>query len=636
MPRSKSFKLLHFALWVLAAIALSAGVDLSLSAMNGYALRTDTAILAVLEVLFLSPIVLAVLAGLYAAGRIFRVNNFLQCAPWSSMGLAAWSPIALARLWESHGLGGILIQVGIFSLLDIAAFVEFRRDRAMPRPLPLLSTVCAGLAAMILSIALPLPGRSMVHDPVDEPVTKATPESPNLILICLDTTRADHLTPYGYPRPTSPWLDEFAKKATLFEHLVACSSYTLPTHASLFTGLFPGTHGADVARDPSARSLAQLGLQHDKVPVQPLSPDAVTLAEVAREGGLATGAICANSAYLSRYFQLDQGFNTYVDAKGAVPAWRAAGMRFADRILPKSLWRLKRRITSSERYYLLASEVNQLALRWLQPRRDRRFFLFLNYMDAHVPYLPTGKYRKLFPFSDARQQIDHDAIVSGQRAILDSEREPLVDAYDAGIRSVDDRLSELFARLQAWHLLDKTLVVIVGDHGESIGEHHKLFHPGGIYEPEVHVPLIYCRPGQTEGDRIGRTVGSADIMPTMLADLHLPIPAGVQGGSLFEEKRSYPVVTELGLYERDYASSAVYDSSWKLIQETNGTIELYNLVDDPGEENNLAPKNPDVVKRLQGSLSGFASAAAPRFDEVAESKQAVETLKNLRSLGYLH
>lgn len=629
-----ALKLPRFLLWFLAAIALSTGADLSLSAMNGYSLRTDALLLAALDFLFLAPFVLSILACLYLAARLVRVRNFLQCSPWASICFAAWTPIAFTRLWESHDLGSILFQLIVFSAIAILGFVEFRRRRALPHPASLVFASGAALVAIALAIWLPLPGRSMLHEPANEPSTTAAPSSPNLILITLDTTRADHLSLYGYPRPTSPWLDQFAQKATVFDHLVSCSSYTLPTHASLFTGLFPQTHGADVSSDPSAPSLEKLGLLDDKAPVQPLSREAATLAEVARKGGMVTGAISANSAYLSPYFQLDQGFDTYVNVRGDDTRWRPAGLQIGYHFLADKFWRLKRLRLGSERYCLLGSEVNQLAFDWLQPRRDRRFCLFLNYMDAHTPYLPVGKNRELFPLSYARQQVDRNAIMSGERDILDSEKRPLVDAYDAGIRCVDDDLSELFARLEAWKVLDNTLVVILADHGESIGEHHRLNHAVSIYEHEVHVPLIYRLPGQTDGRRIGRVVGTADIMPTILADLHLPCPPGVQGEPLFQEKRKYPVVTELGFYERSYASEAVYDDSWKLIERTNGTRALYNLASDPGETNNLVSTNPEVVQRLEKSLCEFNKVAQPRFKEVA-NRSGGEIVKNLRSLGYL-
>jgi arylsulfatase A-like enzyme len=312
------------------------------------------------------------------------------------------------------------------------------------------------------------------------------------------------------------------------------------------------------------------------------------------------------------------------------------GRKLSERFLPSRLaWWYRSRITAHGRSYLLAEEVTELALRWLEPRRHRPFFLFLNYMDPHAPYLPVRGYRDLFPQADSPQILDRARIESGERAILDRERGPLVDGYDAELRYLDDQLHRLFVRLAEWEQLDHTLVVIVGDHGESFGEHFELEHATGLHEPQLRVPLILRRPGQRSGSRVARPVHLVDVMPTILAETGLEPPPGLQGMSLFEEgPRPYPVTAHLGRYRRDYVESAIYSHPWKLIVSSAGEVELYDLQADPIESVNLAPEHPHLVRELSRELEGFKREVGPRFDPDSRPLDS-ETLEALRSLGYV-
>jgi arylsulfatase A-like enzyme len=503
----------------------------------------------------------------------------------------------------------------------------------------------AGAVAAIASIGFALrpapPGRDLLAPPAATASAAASAEAPNLLVIVLDTLRADHVGAYGYARPTTPFLDAFAERATLFEQAISSSAFTLPSHATLFTGLFPASHGADVVEGDAGPSLAELGRLEDRAVSRPLSADARTLAEVARDGGLETGAVCANSAYLFRYFGMDQGFDTYVDPPGVIADGRPAGLSLAHLLL-SGVWRVQRLLDSNERYYLLGSEINRLALEWLEPRRDRRFFLFLNYMDPHEPYLPIGEFRGAFPRAWDRQQVDRGAVRRREREILPEEADALRDAYDAEIRYVDDQLAELFARLEAWGLLDKTVVAILGDHGESFGEHHEIGHCNNVYQPEIRVPLLVREPGQTEARRVARFVHLVDVMPTLLDLARLPRPDGLQGASLFESARPLPPVAFMGRYADlvrasprfyDRTHHAVYRDPWKLVAHSDGGRELYDVRADPTEQSDVAALHPEVVAELEAELARFAALAVPRFEHDAASPSG-EALERLRQLGY--
>lgn len=621
-------------LFALASLALliSLASDLLLSAFNGYLLRVDIPRLIALDALFLFFPVFLILSGFALLKRRSARESMIRHLPLASTLFAAFTPIAAVHLWRSFSWQTIGICAVLFLLLMLIAMREFRRGGLLSREkaavLALVSLIVIGA-----SIYWPLPGSSDIEKSVAASAQPATADAPNLLLIVLDTTRADHLGLYGYGRNTSPWLDAFAAQSTVFDRAIASSSYTLPTHATLFTGLYPKSHGADLS-DRGGISLGQFGLLKHWQSVLPLPQDAETLAERAKAAGMETGAICGNTAYLARPFALDQGFDTYVDAKGSDLDWRPAGLSIAYKLLSEKAWRLKRLIWGNEKYYRLGSEVNELALQWLEPRRDRRFFLFLNYMEPHDPYLPVGRYRGAYPQAYSRQSFERKCSVESKRELLPHEQAPLIDAYDAEIRSMDDHLRALFSQLQSWGLLDTTLVVFIGDHGESFGDHGRHSHCTSVYEPQVWVPLIYREPGQMQGERIGRLVHMADVFPTICESIGLKTPDEVQGSSLFGAGRGMPIVSSLGRYARDFTENAIYFNDWKLIVRSDGKSELYKLREDALELRNVAAEHPSQVLALSLALDWFRGRAKPLFNQVPLSVNE-DVIQRLKGVGYL-
>ena len=664
----------------LAAIAVivSTAADVALAALGGHALRTDQAVLLVADAALLAVLVCPMLALLGVVGLVRR-------APRTSVLVAAATPLVLAPLWRGGAVDAALPTALVTGVLAGAIATELRAGWRRPGLSAAAVTLVASAVAITLALRLPLPGQSLIGSPDPGRKSSATPEAPNLLLIVLDTLRYDHVGAYGSGRPT-PWLDDFAARSILFTHALSSSSWTLPAHATLFTGLFSRAHGADLIEGDEGVSLAALGRLEDIARARPLSRDAVTLAELAAAAGLETGAVCANTAYLYRYYGLDQGFGTYVDTPGSRAAARPAGLSLAVALgerrfrrrpsaptskaeetasadapppqasetepaprprLPSLAALGRRMIKSNERYYLLAAEVNALALRWLAPRRESRFFLFLNYMDAHEPYLPIGPYARLYPGAAAPQDVDLWAIRDRRRDILASEREALVDSYDAEIRYLDDHLAALFGQLDAWGLLDRTAVVIVADHGESFGEHHEMGHGNGVYESEVRIPLLVHLPGQREGRRVERLVHLVDVLPTVTDLLRLERPPGLQGVSLLGDghDRALPLVTYTGRYQdlvRDHprwydrTHEALYRDPWKLIARSDGTTELYDVRVDPGETRDRAANEPAIVAELRAELGRFDGAVTPRFGAAPAGATSPEALERLKALGYVH
>jgi arylsulfatase A-like enzyme len=616
------------ATWVeiLVAILVAVSIDLTLSTAHGYKLvrpmwPLPLPLLATIQVLAVEFTVLAMGSGtmVLALKASCRVES-----GWVRVLIASGTPLLFWRVVAGGDLmvwAWAIVHFTLIAGLFVTARVRATRwHQPTPRAIG-LSFFCF---LLILAAALWLPARPLSLVPEGRLPSQSSANAPdtNLLMIVLDTVRADHLQPYGYARDTMPFLTHFVAGATLFEHAVAASSYTLPSHATLFTGLLPERHGARVV--DAGVSLDGLGLLQDTTPVAPLADGATTLAELARASGMATGAVAANLAYLSPAFGLGQGFDDYIVPTQGWSRWQPAGLaigrKLSSRLLSESAaWWYRSRITGQGRFYLLASEVNALTLRWLESRRDRRFFLFLNYMDAHAPYLPAPGYREEFPASDAPQGGGHEASI---------------DAYDAELRYLDANLSALFDQLQAWRLLDRTLVVIVGDHGESFGEHGEFEHATGLHEHQLHVPLVLKQPGQQRPARVARSVHLADLLPTLSELLALEEPNGLDGTPLFAEERAAPVTAHLGPYAGIRSRDAIYLDGFKLIRiEGEPLPELYDLRRDPDERNDLAATEPDRAAELSRALERVKEAALPRFD-AAPAELDEETRERLRALGY--
>ena len=601
------------------AILMAVGLDLWWSLLRGYRFRVEVGSLLLAEVLLIAGLVVLVYALAFALTRRAAV----ACA------LAGVGPPVAGRIATSPAS----IDAWLATAALVAAMTVIVRRAEWGTRAPLVAVAATALLAgsAFLRIATQPPPGSHLIEGQDGVGRIASQERPNLILISLDTVRADRLSAYGSERDTSPWLASFAQQASLFSNATAASSYTLPSHASMFTGLFPRSHGADVT-ETGGISLSELGRLDDSVSVAPLSPDALTLAEVVADAGLTTGAVCANSAYLYRRFGLHQGFETYVDSEPQRPRARPVGLELGTRLPIVRRWSFYRLVLGNERFYLLASEVNELALKWLEDSKDRRFFLFLNYMDAHEPYLPIGDYRDLWPLAGSPYA---GIIRREERELDDEEYRASTAAYDAEIRYLDDHLRVLFERLEEWGLMEKTVVIVTSDHGESFGEHGRYGHAVSVYQSEVHVPLIVREPGQTVGRQDPRRSHLVDVMPTALDLLGLPAPEGLQGASLFGEgPREQPTVAELGRYLRDISEQAVVRDRWKLIASPGFTPELYDLVEDPNERSDLAANRTDVVEALTAELASFEDEVTIRFEPM-ETPVDEEALERLRALGYV-
>lgn len=331
----------------------------------------------------------------------------------------------------------------------------------------------------------------------------AGPGAPNVLLITLDTVRAASLSLYGYDRPTSPSLERLARRGVCFDQAIAPSSWTLTSHASLFTGHFPRE---------LFQSVPYLFVQGADAPMDDRFP---TLAEFLDRQGYRTAAFIANTIFCDRVYRLDRGFGHYDDYKLCLQqVIKTAHLSYK---LTDWLVRAK-----GDRVVLArksGADINREFLRWLNGVQGRPFFAFLNYMDAHDPYDPPPEFMGRFGSQGSRPGMRMPEIRSAAS---------LRDDYDCCLASLDHQIGLLFDELERRGLLDNTLVILTSDHGELIGEHDRFGHGEMLYMPVIHVPLVVIYPGKVPGGKRVPLPVSLREVPATVCDL-----TGLKAGSSF-------------------------------------------------------------------------------------------------------
>lgn len=441
-------------------------------------------------------------------------------------------------------------------------------------------------------------------DAARPPAADAVP----VLLYVVDTLRADHLGSYGYGRPTSPHLDAFAADAVRFANGVAQSSWTRPSVASIMTGLNPPRHGAT-------------GL-HSVLPPLP------TLAGLLAEAGYDTAGRITNSL-LDAHFGFAQGFASY-QTLSEIPIAAELGARPNDFIQQT------------------AADVLAAARPWLDSRdAGRPPFLYLHVTDPHNPYLPPSPFREALA-ADADLQLGLPLvlqdIVAGRLPVADAARRQLIDLYDADIASMDDGFGALVAELRARGLYDRALIVVTADHGEAFGSHGYYEHMRSLYAEMVHVPLLVKFPQQWRaGSVVSAPARQVDILPTVLDVLGIDPPAGLDGSSLLPalscpDAPRPPAYVAVGGSDLNPKIDALVAGRHKLIHTTRSErahprLELYDLVDDPGEQRDLAPAQPVLAGYLFSRLPEYRDAPAAGAAVTVTPDAALE--ERMRALGYL-
>jgi len=476
----------------------------------------------------------------------------------------------------------------------------------------------------------------------------------NLVIVVLDTVRADHLSCYGYGRPTSPYLERFAEQAFLFENAQSVSPWTAPALISLMTSLHPDAHG--VLDFPFPKRL------NDGV---------TTLAEILQGRGYATAAF-TEGGYAKPRFGLGQGFDLYPDATDDDNAFSTAFTRTLEGNVERTL-------------------------AWLDQRRGDPFFLFFHTYEPHSPYRPpAADARSMRP--DYDEEADHARLISAIEAwnadqTIDEESGELIARhwfhcmrgempavqhgpalqqwlrdrglfwqqqaadpdwlswlsafYDGEIAYTDRQIQRLFAALQALELDDDTVVVVVSDHGEGLGDHGRLAHGKVLFEELLRVALIVRAPGVGfEPRRIPDLVSTVDVAPTLLDLMGIAAPdARFQGTSLVPlmrgEARDRPAFSHaLGVASEEQRMHSVRFGHWRLTHdELAGRRHLFDLSHDPGELQDVSSQHPDRVAEGSALLERRRALDRELSSELTAGSDGLEIdqalLRGLQGLGYV-
>jgi len=421
-------------------------------------------------------------------------------------------------------------------------------------------------------------------------------DGPNVLVILVDTFRADHAGLYGYTRrETTPNLDAFGKTALVFDHAISPAAWTLPSVASTMTGRYTTTLGAVDGKG--------LRLQDQ------------TLAEVMLDAGITTAAFSTNPL-IGPSHEFNQGFETFEHFPWA-----------------------------------RAEEVNRRFFRWLDDAKGLQWFVYLHFIDPHDPYeapkpwqvFRDSEYNGAFLNDKALNQLARSVNYDNAAPFPVDSRdvEFLKACYDEEIRYWDAQFGALLTQLERHGLDDRTIVVVLSDHGEGFGDHGKFKHGQQVYEESVHVPLILSVPGSGLAGRHRETVETRELGGTLLKLVGIRRPRSLRGNLLKPKSEIGPPST---LYTRytirpDDATTrrglfALFHGRWKYIRDVGrNTEELYDLEADPQERQNFSAENPDRLTYFRALLEAFRhDHPRPKHSGNGPTE---ETIKDLRALGYV-
>lgn len=601
--------LLRLGLWLGLVVGLVEGVEwLALGLIPGaLSWRTGNSSYAI----WMAPLVMGTLGLALGAMAALAAAPARQPRRWDLglVGLVTFLGAYLVATLQGQvfsEVAALLLAAGVTTV--VLRWYGARRDRL----LPFCARTALPLTAVVAVLALAtIGGRRLGERRALAGLPSGPGGRPNVLLLLLDTQRADHLSLYGYGRPTSPALTAFAAEAVRYANASAPSSWTLPSHAGMFTGQPLHQHRAGILRRPY------------------LDGRFPTVAEALRDAGYGTGGFVANTFWVGRQTGLARGFTHFEDFYGTVGdalARTTLGRRLAYEVLPRFGW-----TAMPGRKW--APRLNRDLLAWLDGLGDRPFFAFVNYFDVHAPLAPPPPYAGRFggdTTAGTAREIDIGAIGATMQLPPPERLEALRNAYDESILSLDAALGELFAALRARGLLENTLVIITSDHGESWGEHGMIYHGHSLYQEQTSVPLVVRWPGGRHGGRVITTpVGVTQVPATVLDALGLghaafpgdPLPLVERPGTVVQTELARRSSVPSNWPASRGSVAALVTDSLHYIEEEDGRAELYHLGRDPRELTDLAaeparaPLLADFSTRLASTLAGHGlswRSPAPR------------------------
>lgn len=497
-----------------------------------------------------------------------------------------------------------------------------------------------------------------------------TDKLPNIILIVMDSARARNLSCYGYERETTPYIDRIAENCAIYENTIASAPWTIPSHASLFTGTYSSRHNAH----------SKSKYLNDKYPA---------LQKILGKHGYETIGISGN-LWLSKHFGFSRDFSEFkhvwqifqgVNSVEIGSIWRAE-KKMMGRL--SNIWKaldgnafgkgasfvkggLNRLYVQHffSRYDSGARRINKIAKNWISQRTggEKPFYMFINYMDTHAAYDAPEPYKfKYLPAGIDKQKakrvagMGHWEYIMGGYELDGSEHEILKALYDGELAYTDYRVNELYEFLKDRGILENTIFIITSDHGDELGEHNLLYHSLCLYDTILRVPLLIRYP-ESFGKRtaVKEQVQLLDILPTLVDALGLDEDTKNMDGQSFLDgsqrktaiaesfgfhhtldriKELFPGMNHGALDKYDRRLMAVRTNEYKLIQVSNDVDELYDLNADPGELNNVIAQKQEIAETLRSELKTWENSF--ESEEIETEVEIDErTKKRLRDLGYI-
>jgi arylsulfatase A-like enzyme len=503
----------------------------------------------------------------------------------------------LLRVGWLHGYASVVLAVGVAVQASRLVIAHADGLHQLVRRTVVWIIAIVGLLAIGVFW-----GRAISESRAQAKLPPAVAGSPNVLLIVMDTVRAQNLSLYGYSRLTTPNLEKLAQTGVRFDRAISTAPWTLPSHASMFTG-----------RYPNELSVGWAATLDSAYP---------TLAEILSAHGYLAAGFVANTQYCSSESGLDRGFTHYEGYPVSMKQLVLSSSLIETTVSSKALNAMGYDRSLLDRK--TAEKLNGDFLSWLSHKDVQRpFFAFLNYFDAHSPYSPPEPFDAMFGPNRKRD--------NPQMRLRDKWTEPQVqselDAYDSSIAYLDHQIGVLLEQLQKRGLRENTLIIVTADHGEEFYEHGTMTHGWSTYMASIHVPLLVSFPSRVpSGKIVSEPVTLRDLAATVVGLLGLGAETRFPGNSLARywdssqsgSRADSPILTELTLETEKVPGhypilrgggslSSLVNDQYHFIKSNSGHEELYNIENDPLEQNN-------VVTSEQGR--GIAQAFRTRLESV--------------------
>jgi len=551
-----------------AVISLGVGIGVTelLISVNYHDINADWTVFRTKLLVFLAISIFALFISYFISKRIIRSQLSGLAGSMLSILIPLILTVIMIMIWlNKHSeITSYDLSLGFFSivLLTLGLFfllVKKRLDTTAPLVVLMFLALVVGPAVFVITKKTYEPSVSGFKQTSDHKVK-------HVILITVDTLRADALSSYGGTATSTPNMDSLAKDGTLFKNAYSAAPWTLPSFSSMMTGVSPTVH----------KTIASDSVLPEKFK---------TIAEYLRDSGYYTAAI-GDNFYLHPEFNMDQGFleyNFYPRRQMIVDSFGATLIKSC---FPRAM-----------NPYASTGELTDLAIDWIGKNRDSDFFLWVHYYDPHLPYTPPAEFisKDAVPDGSIGYKLENaSAIRDGHFAPDASQRKWIKELYDAEVRYVDANLGRLLDAFKENSLYKSSLIILTSDHGEEFWEHDGFEHGHSLYNELIHVPLIVKLPGKHSGQIVEEEVSTQSLMPTVLELIRIPNESGAAAAEslaplLTDSPSSFaeePLVSTGLLYYED-REGVIFQGSKYIESFVTGHGELYDLKTDPGEQSPL-------------------------------------------------